>query len=185
MGVGAKVELTFDPGDLGRVNVLDPRVGTYVRVPAVDQAYARGLSFWQNKVIRRYAQRQLDARTDIVALAQAKAEIRALVERDFNRKSTQGRKRHARFMEDYTTATTSEVASTEPVGSGNPESQDDAGERQTPPAGASPASKVPACPNAFTDDEILPVFEADLDLPHLAVAGAVTAKNTFRLEESQ
>jgi hypothetical protein len=37
-----------------------------------------------------YAQRQLNARTDIVALAQAKAEIRALVERDFNRKSTPG-----------------------------------------------------------------------------------------------
>ena len=74
-------------------------------IPAVNQAYAKGLSFWQNKVIRRYAQRQLDARTDIVALAQAKAEIRALVERDFNRKSTRGRKRHARFMEDHTAAT--------------------------------------------------------------------------------
>lgn len=117
-------------------------------------------------------------------MAQAKAEIRALVERDFNRKSTRGRKRHARFMEDYTTAT-SEVTSTEYVGSGNPESRDDAGERQKPPAGESPAPKPPACPNAFTDDEILPVFEADLDLPHLAVAGAVTATNTPRMEESQ
>ena len=27
MGVGAKVELTFDPGDLGHVNVLDPQKG--------------------------------------------------------------------------------------------------------------------------------------------------------------
>ena len=89
--------------------------GTYIRVPAVDQAYAKGLSFWQNKVIRRYAQRQLNARTDIVALAQAKAEIRALVERDFNRKSTRGRKRHARFMEDHTAATTSDVVSVEIV----------------------------------------------------------------------
>jgi putative transposase len=75
---------------------LDPQNGTYIVVPAVNQGYAKGLSFWQNKVIRRYAQRQLDARTDTVALAQAKAEIRALVERDFNRKSTRGRKRHAR-----------------------------------------------------------------------------------------
>ena len=102
MGVGAKESrLTFDPGDLGHVNVVDREKEIYIRVPAVDQGYAKGLSFWQNKVIRRYAQRQLDARTDIVALAQAKAEIRALVERDFNRKSTRGRKRHARFMEDH------------------------------------------------------------------------------------
>ncbi len=76
-----------------------------MRVPAVDQEYANGLSLWQHKVIRRYAQRLLHARTDIVALARAKAEIRALVERDFNRKSTRGRKRHARFMEDHACAT--------------------------------------------------------------------------------
>ena len=45
----------------------------------MNQAYAKGLSFWQNKVIRRYAHRQLDARTDIVALAQAKAETKPLL----------------------------------------------------------------------------------------------------------
>jgi len=117
-------------------------------------------------------------------LAQAKAEIRALVERDFDRKSTRGRKRHARFMEDYTTATTSEVAGTEPVAGGNPDRRDDAGERQKPHAGASPSAKPPACSNAFTDDEILPVFEVDLDLPHLGVAGMI-AKNASGMEESQ
>jgi putative transposase len=99
MGVGVKVELTFDPGDLGQINAFDPLKKTYIRVSAVNQVYASGLSLWQHRVIRRYAQRQLNARTDIVALAQAKAEIRALVERDFNRKSTRGRKRYARFME--------------------------------------------------------------------------------------
>src|SRR5205807_3974314 len=29
MGTGAKVELTFDPGDLGHINVLDPLKGAY------------------------------------------------------------------------------------------------------------------------------------------------------------
>jgi putative transposase len=164
IGIGAKVELTFDPGDLGHINVLDSQKGTYVIVPAVNQSYAKGLSFWQNKVIRRYAQRQLDARTDIVALAQAKAEIRALVERDFNRKSTRGRKRHARFMEDHTVTTSSEVVSAKI-------NADDAGEHPKPPTEVDSTPRVPSARrDALGDDEILPVFEADLDLPRLSAA---------------
>jgi putative transposase len=162
VGVGVKVELTFDPGNLGHVNVLDPQKGIYILIPALNQAYAKGLSFWQNKVIRRYAQRQLNERTDIVALAQAKAQIRALVERDFNRKSTRGRKRHARFMEDHTPATTADVVSVVVVGNGTAEAD-------TPP-------ERPSCRwDAFVDDETLPVFEADLDMPHLSAAVLSTA----------
>jgi putative transposase len=183
MGVGAKVELTFDPGDLGHVNVLDPQKDTYIRVPAVDGGYSKGLSFWQNKVIRRYAQRQLDARTDIVALAQAKAEIRALVERDFNRKSTRGRKRHARFMEDHSARTTSDVVSVEIVGDGTtdcretePHPADNIGEHPKPAAEVVSTAEPPAIRrNVLVDDEILPVFEADLDLPHLSAAVISTA----------
>lgn len=183
MGVGAKVELTFDPGDLGHVNILDLQKETYIRVPAVDQGYAKGLSFWQNKVIRRYAQRQLDARTDIVALALAKAEIRALVERDFNRKSTRGRKRHARFMEDHSDGTTSDVVSVEIAGDGTadrretePRPAHDIGECPKPAAEVAPTAEPPATRrSAFVDDEILPIFEADLDLPHLSAAVISTA----------
>ena len=193
MGTGAKVELTFDPGDLGHVNVLDPLKGAYVHVPAVDQAYAKGLSFWQNKVIRRYSQRQLNARTDIVALAQAKAEIRALVERDFNRKSTRGRKRHARFLQDHTIANVSDVANIGPVCNGipdrhgtQPELSDDTGRRQRPPAELKPAPEPPtASLDTCVDDEILPVFEADLDLPYLAVPTVIVAQETLGMEESQ
>jgi putative transposase len=176
IGVGAKVELTFDPGDLGHINVLDSQKGTYVVVPAVDQTYAKGLSFWQNKVIRRYAQRQLDARTDIVALAQAKAEIRALVERDFNRKATRGRKRHARFMADHTAAMPSDVASVEIAGRG----ADSAGGHPEPPADVASRTLPPRC-DALDDDEMLPVFEADLDLPRLS--GAVISSAS--VEESR
>jgi putative transposase len=183
MGIGAKVELTFDPGDLGRVNVLDPQKGIYICVPAVNQAYAKGLSFWQNKVIRRYAHRQLDARTDIVALGQAKAEIRALVERDFNRKSTRGRKRHARFLEDHTAGTASGAVSAEIACDGTqvsretqPHPGDPLGERPKPPAEVGPPlEEPPGRYDAFADDEILPVFEADLDLPRLSAAVISTA----------
>jgi putative transposase len=98
VGTGTKVELTFDPGDLGHINVFDPLRDTYIRIPCLDVAYANGLSLWQHKVIRRYAQNQLNSRTDLLGLAKAKAELRALVERDFSRKSTRGRRRHARFV---------------------------------------------------------------------------------------
>ena len=189
LGVGAKVELTFDPGDLGHINVLDREKEIYIRVPAVDQGYAKGLSFWQNKVIRRYAQRQLDARTDILALAQAKAEIRALVERDFNRKSTRGRKRHARFMEDHSAGTTPDVVNVEIMVDGaadrretEPHPSDDIGERPNPAAEVAPTAEPPATRrNVFADDEILPTFEADLDLPHLSAAVISTAA----MEESR
>jgi len=158
--------------------VLDPQKGTYICVPALNQTYAKGLSFWQNKVIRRYAHRQLDARTDIVALAQAKAEIRALVERDFNRKSTRGRKRHARFLEDHTAVTTSGTVNPEIVGEGTrdpqetqPHPAEDTEERPKQLAEPGPRPEPPpARCDAFTDDEILPVFEADLDLPRLSAA---------------
>ncbi len=168
---------------------LTPRRGVYIIVPAVNQTYARGLSFWQNKVIRRYAQRQLNARTDIVALAQAKAEIRALVERDFNRKSTRGRKRHARFMEDHTAGTTSDIVSAEIVGDivsnrreTQPHPAEVTGEHPKPPAGVDPATKQPSARcDAFGDVEILPVFEADLDLPHLSAAAiSIAAKEEIQ-----
>lgn len=168
LGPGTKVELTFDPGDLGHINVLDPQKGAYVVVLAVNQAYAKGLSLWQNKVIRRYAHQRLDARTDMVALAQAKAEIRALVERDFNRKSTRGRKRHARFMEDHTAASVADAVSAEIIGS---DTRDLPDKRPGGSAVVDTASEaVRAKCDLFADDEILPVFEADLDLPRLSAA---------------
>ena len=170
MKPGVKVELTFDPGDLSHINVFDPLKEVYFRVPAVNQSYAKGLSLWQHKVIRRYAQRQLNTRTDIVALAQAKAEIRALVERDFIRKSTRGRKRHARFMANHASTDLSQPA----VHHASLPSLVVDGQKSD--ASPSPVLELGADvamagrPNAFTDTEILPVFEAALDLPRSPIA---------------
>ncbi len=189
LGARLKVELTFDPGDLGHINVLDPLKGTYIFVPAVDQAYAKGLSLWQNKVVRRYAQRELDGRTDIVALAQAKAEIRALVERDFNRKSIHGRKRHARFMEDHTNSTLGERATYQPLPADShgviQEARDGTSQQLRQATGpvaepqrsrqesAAAAGSIAGRPSFFTDDEALPVFEADLNLPRACATTTV------------
>jgi putative transposase len=158
IGNGAKIELTFDPGDLGHINVLDSQNGEYIRVPAVGQGYASKLSLWQHKIIRRYAQRQLNARLDLGALAQAKAEIRALVERDFNRKSTHGRKRHTRFLHDHSSDAATSVQPSLSVNLHALEARRQPGEPRLLPEAASP-------PEAFADDELLPVFETTLDLP--------------------
>lgn len=197
LGANLKVELTFDPGDLGHINVLDPLKGTYICVPAVDQSYANGISLWQNKVIRRYAQRELDGRTDIVALAQAKAEIRALVERDFNHKSTRGRKRHARFMEDHTSSTPWEQAADHPqltdshgvirkVPSNacqpHPHAADSAWEDQRQ---SSQSTTAPDPRSLFTDDEILPVFEADLNLPRASGTTTVLEDEVSAMKETE
>jgi hypothetical protein len=170
MKPGVKVELTFDPGDLSHIYVFDPLKEAYFHLPAVNQSYAKGLSLWQHKVIRRYAQRQLNTRTDIVALAQAKAEIRALVERDFIRKSTRGRKRHARFMANHACTDLSQTA----VHHASLPSLVVDGQKSD--ASPSPVLELGADdamagrPSAFTDAEILPVFEAALDLPRSSMA---------------
>jgi len=155
MGTNLKVELTFDPGDLGQINVLDPQKGCYLRVPALDQAYANRLSLWQHKVIRRYTQRHLDGRTDILALAQAKAEIRSLVDRDFHRKSTRGRKRHARFLSEPAPNPSRQVPETTTA-------ETTVGEQPLA------CSDVPntARSDFFHDEDVLPVFETSLDLPN-------------------
>jgi hypothetical protein len=38
-------------------------------------------------------------------------------------------------------------------------------------------------PNLFQDDEILPVYEADFDLPHLPLAAAGSGRDAFVMEE--
>ena len=165
MKPGAKVEITFDPGDLGHINVFDPLNETYFRVPAVNERYANGLSLWQHRVIRRYAQRQLNIRTNIVALAQAKAEIRALVEHDFSRKSTRGRKRHARFMENHASSPPIDQTTNQPT-----------------------LHFVPDTPHGqldvFADDEILPVFEAALDLPRPLAPTTASVKGGSATEKA-
>jgi len=156
MGTSSRAELTFDPSDLGHINVLDPHKGSYLQVPALNHAYANRLTLWQHKVIRRYAQERLNARTDILALAQAKAEIRALIDRDFHLKSTRGRKRHARFL--------SEPASHLPAGQALEIPKNGLATQNRGPVFADAPSVIAA--SSFQDDEILPVFEANFDLPH-------------------
>ena len=115
----------------------------------------------------------------MVALAQAKAEIRALVDRDFNRKSTRGRKRHARFMENYTCASFPQPVLSQPALPGR--SADESLGCSSMPAPVEPSPPLSlelvsgldgkaGRPDDYVDAEILPVFEAALDLPRSSIA---------------
>ena len=95
-----KVHIKFDPDDLGEVYVFDENTKTYFVVPAVDQAYARGLSTWQHEVIKHYCRNEIKANVDREALSRAKRKIKELVaqERINVRASAKSRARLARFL---------------------------------------------------------------------------------------
>ncbi len=102
--LGAPVRVKYDPEDLGALHVLDQTdaagEGRWLRVPAVDQAYARGLSLWKHRIIHDYARRAMRREIDIYALAEAKERIRRIVEDEFQRtRRGKGRRTLARARE--------------------------------------------------------------------------------------
>ncbi len=97
---GTLVALKYDPEDLGALHVRVPAPArdstgpAWLRVPAVDQGYAGGLSLWKHRVIRGYVRRTMDRAVDVEALAEAKGRIQGLVEEEF-RRTRRGRRRLA------------------------------------------------------------------------------------------
>jgi len=97
---GTLVALKYDPEDLGALHVRVPAPArdsagpAWLRVPAVDQGYAGGLSLWKHRVIRGYVRRTMERAVDVAALAEAKARIQGLVEEEF-RRTRRGRRRMA------------------------------------------------------------------------------------------
>jgi putative transposase len=52
-GSGIKLRAVYDPEDLGEIQVWGPNDTEPIAVPALDQAYAKGLTIRQNKLIRQ------------------------------------------------------------------------------------------------------------------------------------
>jgi len=97
---GTPVALKYDPEDLGALHVRCPASArdstgpAWLRVPAMDQGYAGGLSLWKHRVIRGYVRRAMGRAVDVEALAEAKGRIQGLVEEEF-RRTRRGRRRLA------------------------------------------------------------------------------------------
>jgi putative transposase len=91
----AKVK--YDPADLGRLWVFDRFEQQWIEVPCTDRNYTAGLSLWKHQVIKRYARQEL-GHVDYVALADAKAKIQAIIDREYSEtKRTATRNRLHRF----------------------------------------------------------------------------------------
>ena len=93
---GEKVKLKYHPGDLSRIYIFDPFEKCYHEVPALDQEYTQGLSFWKHRLIRRVAAQEID-QVDLAALGRARRKIQELVDRARSRKKTSTRSKVARW----------------------------------------------------------------------------------------
>jgi len=97
--LGATVRIKYDPADLGAIHAFDARSpGRWLRVPAVDQGYARGLSLWAHRAIRARVLRERGG-VNMHALAAAKAQMGEIVAQEYAR-TRRGRRRKvaARFL---------------------------------------------------------------------------------------
>jgi putative transposase len=72
-GESLAVEIRYDPEDIGSIFVIYQDVPP-IRVPALNYKYAKGLSQWQDKLIREYAARELK-KYDAAGWLEAKEKI--------------------------------------------------------------------------------------------------------------
>ncbi|QNN45469.1 DDE-type integrase/transposase/recombinase [Thermomonas brevis] len=99
-GMTLKVEIRVMDEDLGYLFVVAPDGRTVIKVPALDQAYAQGMTRWQHKVCRRYQRRMLDDEQRDISLTGAKERIRQLIRDDAKRGKRTTRKKQSRFTEE-------------------------------------------------------------------------------------
>ena len=99
LGDCLEVEIRIDSTDIGAIMVLPPEQGQLIRAQALAADYARGLSEWQHKVIRRHAARE-SGRSDFQGWVEAKREIAEIIERELMHRKSKSRKRIARYQGD-------------------------------------------------------------------------------------
>lgn len=98
---GSRVPFKFNPGDLSEIYVWDRmhEGGKWLVVPAVDQDYTQGMSFWKHKLLRQYVL-QKKGFVDNESLHGARKRVGELVEEQFQRtqQSKRGRRNLARLQ---------------------------------------------------------------------------------------
>lgn len=98
LGTTIDVEVRVDNANLGSIIVFAPDRKQMFTVPAVNPAYANGLTEWQHRVCKRFAATRL-AKHSPEAWLEAKMQIAQLIEREFMHKKQRTRTKVARFKE--------------------------------------------------------------------------------------
>lgn len=88
MGTGFKVDVKWDPDDMGEICVQDPVTKQWIDAQCRWSEYARGLSYNQHKLIKAHARQHLNHPDQQMALHRAQMELH-----DHWLDSTRGRKR--------------------------------------------------------------------------------------------
>jgi len=117
------VGIKYDPTDLGAIYAYDARRNRYITVPASDQKYAKGLSLWQHKVIKRFVRKMMEKQVDTDSLRKARQTIRQIVDEQWVKKNKSStRVRLSRFrgirQPNYSSDAVAEVDAGEPVARG-------------------------------------------------------------------
>jgi len=111
-GEPGKVQVTFYPGDLSRLWVLDPFDLHYFEVRAVSKEYTRGLSLWKHLVIKRFVRETMKRTIDEDALLEAKRRIQDLINEEFRQtQSIRSRLGAARWFDNQVVTWTSGFSS--------------------------------------------------------------------------
>jgi putative transposase len=90
-----KLKLKYYEDDVSYIHVFDPQSESYVRVPAVEQSYAAGLTRHIHALIQSSVRCEHGSRFDINRLLEVKAEIQTLVNDAIKHKKMATRKRGA------------------------------------------------------------------------------------------
>ncbi|HJQ24666.1 MAG TPA: DDE-type integrase/transposase/recombinase [Blastocatellia bacterium] len=94
-----KVKIKLDPTNISVLHVYDQLKDEFFPLPAVNQEYTQNLTLWQHRVIKRYAQQQVNDFVDIADLCLAKERIQEIVSRDWkSAKKSATRQKMARWL---------------------------------------------------------------------------------------
>jgi len=92
------VKIVTNDEDVGHLYVICPDSGAFIKVQAVDLAYARGLTRWQHRKCREYAAVMGEEKQRNVGLAEAKQRIRELIAADIKLNRRPSRRNQGRFI---------------------------------------------------------------------------------------
>jgi len=134
LGDKLDVELRVDDGDLGHIHVIAPDKSAVIRIPCLDLDYARGISLWQHRVIRRFNREHRKRRDNVNEWRHAKVELGELIQQELDGKK---RKKGASRVGRYVDATQSNDVAP-------PALREEKGQKALPPP--SPSSPTPPPP---------------------------------------